>query len=37
MKGIDMEESNYSLAAIIDGWDGYRISLVHAIQPLTRV
>jgi uncharacterized damage-inducible protein DinB len=31
-----MKERDYSLAAIFDGWDGYQISLLHAIQPLTR-
>lgn len=31
-----MKESDDSLAAIFEGWDGYQISLLHAIRPLTR-
>lgn len=31
-----MDEANYSLAVIFEGWEGYQTSLVHAIQPLTR-
>lgn len=31
-----MMGSDDFLAAIFDGWDGYQVSLVHAVQPLTR-
>lgn len=31
-----MAMENGSLAAIFDGWDGYQLSLVHAVEPLTR-
>ena len=31
-----MKASDDSLAAIFEGWDGYQISLLRVIQPLTR-
>ena len=31
-----MQENSISLSNLFDGWDGYQMSIIHALQPLAR-
>ena len=31
-----MQGNSISLSNLFDGWDGYQMSIIHALQPLTR-